>query len=183
MNILKSFHWLVVCSPIIYVLMGSSKYDELYVAIIIWAFIHWSFLNNECILSYLSHKMDDPNYTLGQNTTSTDLYINGSDTPRILISCISLLLLVYIFKKAGYNPLIGVSIVALSIAPSYVKTKSISCALTFTSPLLGIYFLRDNKYLLPGLIILLGSTLIVHHKDENSCIRGTQINKDGEVQE
>jgi hypothetical protein len=125
--------------------------------------------------------MDNPDYTLGENTKSTDLYINGSDTPRILISFVSLSLLVYIFKKAGYNPFIGVSIVALSIAPSYVTDKSISCVMNFMTPLLGIYFLKDNKYLLPGLIILLGSTLIVHHKDPNSCIRGTQIKKDGEV--
>jgi hypothetical protein len=82
--------------------------------------------------------------------------------------------------KIGYDVKIFLLITIASIVPRYIEGEVIS---QFLAAILSIYFLKDNKYLLPGLIILLGSTLIVHHKDENSCIRGTQINKNGEVQE
>ncbi len=139
--------------------------------------MHWPFMNGECILGYFYKKQSDCDYKLGDTDISPDVRL-CSNIPGSILSLSSFLVGLYISVKLDYNVLLYV---ILTIGPRLVKNLGISDPIFFKSfwtPILSIYFLKDNKYLLPGLVILLGSTLIVHHKDQNSCIVGTQVTED-----
>ena len=152
-----------------YILVGGpSKYYELLLAFLLLTIIHWSFFRNECIVSYLCKKRNNCDYSLGDETNSTDLKVNGSYIlVYIQLVCIFISGL-YMSIKIGYDVKIFLLITIAAIVPRYIEGEVIS---QFLAAILSIYFLKDNKYLLPGLIILLGSTAIVHHKDRNGCIR------------
>jgi hypothetical protein len=175
-------HWLIACMAPFYAVFGSSKYDELFLIFFLLLVLHWFFFNNECILSYLHKKTHDCNYKLGTIAGSTDLHVNGSNTIQLITGLFSIISVFYIVSRTKYDIKLLTFILTLLLTSCY--TNKITADITqFASTILAIYLFRDNKYLLPGLILLLGSTLIVHHKDQNSCIRGTQIKKDCELQE
>jgi hypothetical protein len=56
-------------------LFRRSKYDYLILAIIYTMALLWSLYKGECPLSYYLKKYNDPNYVLGSNVYSDDIYV------------------------------------------------------------------------------------------------------------
>jgi hypothetical protein len=56
-------------------LFSRSKYDVLLLGIIYTVALLWSLYKGECPLSYYLKKYKDPNYVLGSNVYSDDIYI------------------------------------------------------------------------------------------------------------
>ena len=48
-----------------YIFIFNKKYDVYFMIYIFIIFLHWIFLQNECILSYIEKKIINKNYTLG----------------------------------------------------------------------------------------------------------------------
>ena len=171
--IIGLLHWLTLLFPIFYVAVGGSpKNYELIVCCLVFISIHWAFFSDECILSYIGKKHADCNYEMGKDIYNiSDLDINGSNVPALITGFMAVAAGGVMVSKLGLNlPLY----LFVTIAPRVIyrmNLNQLTILRNFITPLASIYLLRDNKYLLPGLIILLGSTAIVHHKDQNGCIR------------
>jgi hypothetical protein len=56
-------------------LFSRSKYDVLLLGIIYTVALLWSLYKGECPLSYYLKKYKDPNYVLGSNVYSEDIYV------------------------------------------------------------------------------------------------------------
>ena len=174
MNIIQIIHWLLMAFPTLYVLLkGSPMFYDFVLIFIIMVTVHWVFLKGECILGYLYKKQQDCDYKLGDISISTDVSAYNN-IPKIILQILTVFTGLYITHRLNYNSLLYIFIIISTII---VKNKHIP-ALAFSSTILAIYFLKDNKYLISCLIALLGSTFIVHHKEQNSCIVGTQVKEE-----
>jgi hypothetical protein len=57
------------------ILFTRSRFDYVILIIIFLISLSWSLLKGECLLSYYLKKYNDPNYKLGSNIYSEDMYI------------------------------------------------------------------------------------------------------------
>lgn len=65
--LIKSIHTINEIFLMFYVfIFKTNKYDVYYTIYLSLICIHWTLLNNECILSYCEKKIIDNNYILGQ---------------------------------------------------------------------------------------------------------------------
>jgi hypothetical protein len=168
--IIPVFHVMLLVFPVLYVLFkGSPKYYDLILAYFIFISMHWSFFKNECILSYLKKKYDDCSYKLGDTHLATDLKFFNSYIHVRIFDIIKISVGLYLSIKLNYNTPLYVFAHILAIIPDPSKIIKIIVNLSY------IYFLKDNQYLVPGIILILGSSMIVKHKDKNSCIVGSQV--------
>jgi hypothetical protein len=143
--------------------------------------MHWSFFEDECILSYIYKKKEDCGHRIGVNTEVVDLQINGSYLPLEISGILTVIAGFYITHKLGYSIPLYVIVMILLRGCYFTNNKTATHSMQFAGVATAIYFLKDNQYLVPALILLLGSTFIVYHKDENSCIVGTHV-KDDELE-
>lgn len=67
--IVRWIHTLVVLFNLCYIFVFNKKYDIIYICFLSITIMHWFFLKNECVLSYIEKKIIDKNYKLG-----SDLY-------------------------------------------------------------------------------------------------------------
>jgi hypothetical protein len=75
-------HLLLCIFSILYVfLIKNKQYDYIYLIVIYFILLHWTFLKGECIISYLYKKMQNNDYEIGSNTKTDDLeYFFGEYT-------------------------------------------------------------------------------------------------------
>ena len=158
--------------PILYILFrGSVNYYEIIVAFYILTGIHWSFFNKECVISYFYKKIKDCSYKLGDTTTLDDMEdispIKSKNGKNIIMSWLITLFLtfpLYIMSKhLHYN--IPLLIFIYFIRPLYIQIPYVEPVVNF----LSIYFLKDNMYLFPGLLLIFFSSLVVKHYDQIPC--------------
>ena len=70
------FHSLFSLFLVFYgILFSSSRYDFLILFIIFAIFLSWTLYKGECPLSYYLKKYNDPNYEIGSNLYSDDMYV------------------------------------------------------------------------------------------------------------
>ena len=55
------------------ILFKRSKLDLIYLFALYLLLLHWTFLNGECIISYVVKLQTDPDYKAGENSKSTDM--------------------------------------------------------------------------------------------------------------
>jgi hypothetical protein len=147
---------------------GSIKYYDFLIAFLVLTSVHWSFFKNECIISYLQKKINNCSYKLGDNYEAEDLKFMGSRLTIQIGRIVGLLLGLYICIKLKYNIPLYIFIQTIStVNPNKIIKILINVA--------AIYLLKDNQYLIPGIILIFASSLIVKYKDKNSCIRGSQV--------
>jgi hypothetical protein len=79
----------------------NNKYDYLYLTYVYFLILHWTFLNSECIISYLFKKYKNNDYVLGSDLKNDDIhYIVGEYKSYIAIyNNIFLTLNIYIACK------------------------------------------------------------------------------------
>jgi len=78
-DILQFFHVLIDIFNCSYIFLFSSKYDIYFASWILLQTLHWLVLKNECIISYLEKRIEDPNYVLGsepKRIPHNDVYFN-----------------------------------------------------------------------------------------------------------
>lgn len=168
--IISIFHWILLALTPLYILLGGpERYQDLLLALVVMIPIHWSFFNNECIVSYFHKKANDQEYSLGDRHTIED--INAfNNVPSGILSTATILIGLYITMKLQYNvPLYFL----INVLPRLFKNSTL---VSYIVPLLGFYFLRHNQYVVPLFILATASSFIVKYKDKNSCIVGTQVN-------
>ena len=168
------FHWLVLILAPLYVLLGGSKqwYDLI---LLLWTMapVHWSFFDHECIVSYFHKKSEDCEYTLGSSKTAEDLYISGSLAPAHIAGVASLLAGLYMTIQLGYS--VPLFLIIQTVPRSFPEGNTI---VSYIIPVLGFYFLRNNQYVVPVFLLTIIASFIVKHKDQNSCIVGTQVTEE-----
>jgi hypothetical protein len=171
--IISTFHWiLLILSPLYMLLGGSERYYDLILALIVMIPIHWSFFNHECIISYFHKKANDCDYTLGTTHEIEDISA-FNNIPAGICSTATILIGLYITMKLHYSVPLYVLVNAL---PRLFKGNTL---VSYTMPFVGFYFLRHNQYVVPLFILAIASSCIVKHKDQNSCIVGTQVSDPG----
>ena len=154
-------HWIIILLAPLYILFqGSVKYYDLIIALYVLISIHWSFFRNECIVSYFHKKSLDSSYKLGTQPEAVDVRKLGYPV-LVTADVLNILAMIYMARKIGYSVPIFLLIVLLRILP-YSMFKDV--LILFTS----VYYLGDNKYLLPGLVMIIASSFIVkHHEKKN----------------
>lgn len=179
MNFTEVIHWLVTFLPTFYLLFkGSSKYYDLIIAVQLLTAFHWIFFKGECIISYFHKKMDDCSYKLGDSSEPTDLLSNNFKKNILIISQIFLFLTgLYMSKNLNYNILLYVIIQFIAVMPVMFRIDR-SIFIDVLMNVLILVFLKDNQYLVPGLLLIVIGSCIVKYKDQNSCISGTQVPDD-----
>ncbi len=65
--IIRSLQYLNEIFFSLYAFVSPKKYDIYFAVFMFFMSIHWVFLKDECILSYLEKKLMDPNYELGSD--------------------------------------------------------------------------------------------------------------------
>jgi uncharacterized membrane protein YkgB len=169
-------HWILLLLPPVYILAGGApKLYDILLALLILTAMHWSFFKNECVLSYIYKKKEDCNYKIGLNTEVVDLKINGSYKLLDISGILTIISGFYITQKLGYSIPLYVLVIALLRLSYLIPNVQIQEILQFAGVPTSIYFLKDNQYLVPILILLLGTSCILYHKDQYSCIVGTKI--------
>jgi len=165
---------MVYLLPIAYVILsGSTKHYDLILAAYIFINIHWAVLKDECIMNYLEKKAKDCEYRLGDRPDEDSI-----KPDMIIIGTIAVLAVTYIAYKLKLNvPLV----LFITIVPRLIISFKLNDPLRIrriVAPLLGMYVLRNNQYFIPGMIGILVGSCIVKHKDQNSCIRGSQVSEE-----
>lgn len=75
----------ITLASYLFVARTRNLFDFFYVFGIYAMFLHWTFLNGECIVSYLAKKKDTPNYVAGQNSFKHDFFAEFDFFPPILL--------------------------------------------------------------------------------------------------
>jgi uncharacterized protein (DUF983 family) len=136
----------------------------------IFIIIHWQFIKGECIFNYIKKKSNDCNYKLGDKPDEE------SWAPiLIFIGVLSIVTILYITMKLKLNVPIVAFILIVPRLLIMFKLGDILKIRTIIAPLLGVYVLKDNQYLIPFLLGTFIGSCIIKYKDENSCIRGSQV--------
>jgi hypothetical protein len=79
LEIVQFTHFLIDVFTVTYIFLFNQKYDIYFSIIILLQTLHWGFLNNECLLSYIEKKLIDPNYKIGEKpkwNPYSELYYN-----------------------------------------------------------------------------------------------------------
>lgn len=94
-----------------YIFIFPEKYDLYYSIYLIIIVLHWLFLKNECIISYLEKKIIDKNYVLGSKPY---FHPYNSSVPKYLIYIFELLKFINIILVLHRN--IKNKFIAISMA-------------------------------------------------------------------
>ena len=161
---IQLFHWLLVAFPSLFILLGGSpRYYELIVATFIFVSAHWFFFKGECVLSYFYKKIRDCKYKLGDTKETADMKVHGSRVPQSILTFLGSVSLLKMSLYMKYNIPIFVLLESISIFNSYIPYSN-----ALLVPL-SCYFLRDSQYLVPGILLILFSSIIIKHLDQVPC--------------
>jgi uncharacterized membrane protein YuzA (DUF378 family) len=133
------------------------------------------FFDNECLISYVHKKSEDCYYKLGQDPenhsdvppTKLGKYIN----PMIIPSLATL----YMVLKLGYNPNIFVLFITSAFITKIaaLKIEKFPVFFNLITFILGAYLLKDNQYLLVGVLAMAVLSYIVKTLDKKPCTKKT----------
>lgn len=103
-NLIIFMHLLSILYMILYAICThNNKYDYIYIVLIYFTVLHWTFFKGECLLSYYFKKIENKHYELGLNNTNDDLdYIFGN-YKLYIIFLIIILFLINIFIISNRN--------------------------------------------------------------------------------
>ena len=87
--LLRALHFALLIFNTLYLLIFDSSFDVVYVAYTVLMYVHWIFLKNECILTYLENRYYDADYRIGENARA-NLYVRtllGDSTDTFMMIC------------------------------------------------------------------------------------------------
>jgi len=85
------FHWVGIILMSTYAfIFKKNLFDYVYLLIFYFMFLHWTFLNGECIITYASKCVSNPNYVAGEDVHMDDLrkLIGENDTTYLIAKII-----------------------------------------------------------------------------------------------
>ncbi len=88
-HVIRFVHFTFVLFSTLYLFIFNPSFDIIYIAYTVLMYIHWPFLRNECILTYLENRYYDENYVLGEDARS-NLYMRtilGDSTDTFMVAC------------------------------------------------------------------------------------------------
>jgi hypothetical protein len=156
-------HYLFLILPMLYVLLGGpAKLYDFFLAYIVFTQFHWKLFEGECICSYMSKKVKDCTYKVGSNRGSNGMNENLTNVAGYLVALTGL----YLTHKLGYNVYVYIALTALWTVDLYVP---------ILLPIVQLYFLKDNRYLIPGVLVLFLVSIGVRIIDKNSCMETSHV--------
>jgi hypothetical protein len=104
-NIIILFiHILIVLFNILYVFCIKNKqYDYIYLTYVYFLILHWTFLNGECLLSYLYKKIQNNDYELGSDCKNDDLHDMFGEYRSYVVIFINIMLTINIYMVCKRN--------------------------------------------------------------------------------
>jgi hypothetical protein len=103
------FHLLLTAFQSLYGYFTKKNWFDIYY---IWGsfviLFHWTFLNGECILTYLSKRKRNPSYIAGEDTKRGDFHHYFKGTPKMVeiittgILILTLISIYKVFKRNSY---------------------------------------------------------------------------------
>ena len=100
-------------------LFKKNKFDLIYIIFVFCIFLHWTFFNGECIISYYYKKNMDESYIAGKDCLTNDFHIEYKNYSTCLYLCSFILnfLIMYnvyiILKRNHYTLLWSLSFIIL----------------------------------------------------------------------
>jgi hypothetical protein len=156
-------HYLFLVLPMLYVVLGGpAKLYDFFLAYIVLTQFHWKLFEGECICSYISKKVKDCSYTLGFNSGSPGMNENLTNIAGYLVGLTGL----YLTHKLGYNIYVYIALTAL---------WTVDLRVPILLPIAQLYFLKDNRYLIPGVLVLFLASVCVRVIDKNSCMTSSHV--------
>ncbi len=160
-------HYLFFAFPIMYVVLGgSSKFYDFVLAYIILMQFHWNLFDRECICSYIQKKMKDCSYKLGFNSGAPGM----NDTLTDIIGYLTSLTGLYLTHKLGYNLYIYIVLTTL-----WTFATILDSHIPVLLPIAQLYFLKDNRYLIPGVSLLFVLSVGVRAMDKKMCPKAPHV--------
>uniref|UniRef100_A0A6C0D552 Uncharacterized protein n=1 Tax=viral metagenome TaxID=1070528 RepID=A0A6C0D552_9ZZZZ len=115
LNIIQFLHVLIDIFNCSYIFIFSSKYDIYFATWILLQTLHWLLLKNECIVSYIEKKIENPYYKLGSDpkrVPHNEVYFNEYTlTAKAIIILSTLLIIIYRAKTKTVQGIAGLAIV------------------------------------------------------------------------
>jgi len=115
LNIIQFLHVLIDIFNCSYIFIFSSKYDIYFATWILAQTLHWLLLKNECVVSYIEKKIEDPDYELGsepKRVPHNEVYFNEYTlTAKAIIILSTLLIIIYRTKTRFVQGIAGLAIV------------------------------------------------------------------------
>ena len=155
------FHFLLIYSPVLYILSGQTKHYDFFLALIITISFHWAFTKNECVCSYLYKIQKDPDYILGTDAEATDIVKTNYFLSRLSIFT-TIAAGLYLTARLGYNIPVFLLIMFIPIVVHFTKFFK-----HFVVPILCIYFLKDNQHLMTSLLFTIGVSMMIQVRENN----------------
>lgn len=122
--IIRFLHYSFVIFNIFYIFLFDTTLDILYLLLSMGMYIHWLFLNNECILDYLEKKYYIADYVPGTNINNIYvevLFGNYTRTVITIMGLLSTICFITVLFRQTYLPLLWkVSITLIFITYIYV---------------------------------------------------------------
>ena len=167
MMLAPALHYLYLIFPTLYLLFGGpSRFYDLILACIIFIPIHWNLFKHDCVLSYMAKKMKDSSYTVGSNGDSPGLNVNVA----IILEYFTALSGLYLTHKLGYNLYLYIIITIMATYQGMILPY-----VPVLLPIMQMYFLKDNRYFIPGLLTLFVLSVSVHAMDKNMRSKAPQV--------
>jgi hypothetical protein len=162
-----SVEWVSHLHLVTFILMGiygfifsKNAFDPFYLFITYGTVAHWSFLNGECLVTYLYKKHKNPNYIPGKDLETNEFettYRISPDDMRIVIFLQSVLWITsmhIVLKRNQFPPSMSISFVILFF--SYYLLRLVSEDHYKNKVFLILQEIIKYAFLLYGIILLYG---------------------------
>ena len=113
----------LILASYLFIVRTRNKLDFFYVFSVYGMFLHWTFLNGECIVSYWSKKKQNRDYIAGQNSFHHDFHRELNDVPPFVlriynILCFSIILYnISVVSTRNYVPLwVAIAFIVLNVS-------------------------------------------------------------------
>jgi hypothetical protein len=127
LGIIQLIHFFIDAFCMSYIFLFNPIYDIYYSLFVLSQTLHWGFLKNECIVSYIEKKIINPSYELGDKPKWIPHYKVYHNNFTILLKAILILgtLIIIIFRNTKNNiPYICFAGIILWLFFTYVHHKS-----------------------------------------------------------
>jgi len=114
-------------------LTKKNLFDYIYILCVFLVCFHWTFLNGECIITYLKKKKEDPHYIAGKDAMNTD-FLNHFKGYSIIIHLITFIV----------NMLISINMYIAITRNHYPKEIAISFIILYQGYYYGNHFFSQH---------------------------------------
>ena len=100
-------------------LFKRNRFDYLFLVVNYLILLHWTFLNGECVVTYVFKKLEDPQYTVGSNLHKDELKTTFKGNEKtiqlfiVLHNLVFMLNLYLVFKRNHISPVIYIPFLLL----------------------------------------------------------------------